>query len=313
MRRGLWSDTAPALSGDVAWLGERAYNLDCHAEGRHFPTGEPELRWVGRRAVVAACSDIVAAGAVPESLTVGLHWPAQRTYDELTQLYEGIADACDELALRLTGGDWQSGPALSLSCAVSGFLPPGARALWPRGQAGDILVVSATLGDAWVGLHDAASAARTRYCYPRLDRAFASVAARSAAVHGMTDITDGLLREVALMAANSSLGASLDLGMLPRSAHWHSGTRLPQDEDQALDFVLGSDEYALLAAVAPDGLVDLRAEVEKTGHSVYAVGLLEQGNTLQCSGLIPPQASHVLSLDSLNRIARITRQAYAQS
>lgn len=269
------------------------------------------MRWVGRRAVMAACSDIVAAGADPEILTVGLGWPSCRTETELTDLYEGIADACDELRLRLAGGDWQRAECVTLHCAVSGRLPDTGRPLRPEGRVGDMLVVSQPLGDAWLGLHTPDISDSAPYRLPQLSRAFASIARQHPAVHGMTDITDGLLHEIALVASNSHCGAVLELDAIPRSSNWLSRVRPMEQQDDVLAWLLGSDEYALLAAVDPARWDELRTAVEKSGHSVYAVGLLEQGNTLRCVGSIPPQASHLISPALLNQIAARTLQSYA--
>lgn len=236
---------------------------DTLVEGVHFPVGSPAAS-IGHRALAVNLSDIAAMGATPRWALLSLTLPAVEE-----PWLEGFAQGFGALArahgVALVGGDTTRGP-LTLGVQVLGSVPAGEGLRRSGGRPGDALFVTGTPGDAAAGLAlitaDTAAAAaataaatlRQRFLHPtpRL--------AEGAALRGLAsaciDVSDGLVGDLAKLAAASGCAAVLDLDALPRSAAL-AACFAP---DAALRFTLeGGDDYELLLAVPPAQVAQVAA------------------------------------------------------
>jgi len=124
-------------------------STDTQVEGRHF-LGETLPEHIAYRAVAAAASDLAAMAATPCAMTLALTLPDS---DELWlhSFSQGLARSVKDLGLPLVGGDLTRGP-LTVTVTVMGFAPNGEWLPRSGAQAGDLLCVSGTVGDAAAGL-----------------------------------------------------------------------------------------------------------------------------------------------------------------
>src|SRR5271167_2063065 len=154
-------DAARAESGVVLGIGDDAALLelplgtdlvaavDTPVAGRHFPAGT-EARSVGHRALAVNLSDLAAMGATPAWATLALTLP--RADPEWLQSFSaGLLDLADCHEVVLVGGDTTRGP-LTVSVQILGHVAHGTALRRSGARAGDLLVVSGTLGDAGAGL-----------------------------------------------------------------------------------------------------------------------------------------------------------------
>ena len=127
--------------------------------------------------------------------------------------------------MALVGGDTTSGP-LTVSVQILGHVARGSALRRGGAQAGDLLAVTGTLGDAGAGLalatapgrRDLSTAARElieRFEYPT-PRVEFGAAARGIASAAM-DLSDGLAGDLPKLASASGLAAHVELERLPLS------------------------------------------------------------------------------------------------
>src|SRR5262249_39368690 len=187
----------------------------------------------------------------------------------------------------LLGGDTDRTPGpLSVSITAFGTLPHGTMVRRSGARAGDVLLVTGTVGDAALGLmlrkEGAAGASLTqaqrnhllaRYLLPEPRTGLAETlrAHASAAL----DISDGLAGDLAKLCRASGVTAKFGSGVGPLS---DAARVLVAAEPTLIERALtGGDDYEILAAV-PAGKVDgFRAGALAAGIAVTEIGRLAAG------------------------------------
>lgn len=259
--------------------GELVVVVDTLVEGVHFPAGLAPAA-IGHRAAAVNLSDIAAMGAVPRWATLALTLP-QADPVWLAAFSQGLGAALASADVALVGGDTTRGP-LTVTVQIIGVLEQPALT---RGgaQAGDLIAVSGTLGDAAAGLALWATppgdADRDwlvqRFCHPTprlaLGRALAVCA------HAAIDVSDGLLADIGHILEASGCAGEIDLPALPLSAalRRHCGS------EQALHHALGGgDDYELAFTLPPAALPALSAAADRAAFTV--IGRVVAGSGLRC-------------------------------
>ena len=149
------------------------------------------------------------------------------------------------------------------------------------GQAGDILLLVGTVGDAAAWLQqlkdDPGATGPLVDAYRRPRALIAAGRALASRANAMMDVSDGLLIDASRMAAASGLKAEIDLSALPLSDAFRE---LRGDGLEARLFAAtGGDDYALLASGGDDMLgISLPA-----GTRLTAIGRLVEGKGLSLS------------------------------
>jgi thiamine-monophosphate kinase len=272
------------LLDDAAVLpGRPGYDLvvskDAMVAGVHFLDHTP-LDLVARRLMRTALSDLAAKAAEPFGWFLAVAWPPEAGWTEREAFARGLAHDGDLFGVALLGGDTVSTPGpLTLSATVFGWTPAGKTIRRSGGRAGDLLVVSGTIGDGWLGLQvangalgpDQALLDRYRLPEPRLGLREAIQAHAQASA----DVSDGLLADAGHIAAASGLRAQIDLETLPLSPSAVAWLLGQADRAGALILLAtGGDDYEVIAAVAPR---NLEAYAQDAGMPVAVVGRLTDG------------------------------------
>jgi thiamine-monophosphate kinase len=255
--------------------------VDTLVAGRHFPLNS-DARSIGHRALAVNLSDMAAMGATPAWATLALTMP---TADAkwLEGFSAGLMNLAQAHGVALVGGDTTAGP-LTISVQILGVVASGTALRRSGAQAGDILAVTGTLGDAGAGLalvtgrlatQDRAVADELvgRFEYPTPRVSFGSNA-RGIASAAM-DLSDGLVGDLPKLAAASGLAAHVDVGRLPVSAAMRSLVPPAQAREWAL---AGGDDYELLVAVPPRRFDELEAAARQLNLTFTAIGELRPGN-----------------------------------
>jgi selenide,water dikinase len=176
----------------------------------------------GRIAATNALSDVYAMGGTPVSAINLVAWPLDTLGPEvLGEVLRGGADAVAAAGASVVGGHSIDDPEPKYGMAVIGTVHP-AQVLTNAGALpGDALVLTKPLGAGTVataikrGLAPAALVERAVVVMTTLnDRA--SVQARAAGAHALTDVTGfGLLGHLHELAAASGVAADVDAAALP--------------------------------------------------------------------------------------------------
>lgn len=267
--RGLRDDAAALRLGD-RWL---VLTHDMIVEGVHYLPGDSpaDVAW---KLVAVNLSDLAAKGATPLGVLMG--YPLAREPGWDAAFAEGLATVLATFGVPLLGGDTVAADVgarqLGLTAIGESRLEPPARG---GGQAGDRLYVTGAIGAAGLGLAVAQGRAAGpsawleayRRPYPRL----AEGQALAPLVHAMSDISDGLLIDVARMAQASGLAAEIDLARVPLAVG------APKDRAARLAAVTAGDDYELLLAAPADAV--LPAYVTEIGRLLRGSGLrLQDGD-----------------------------------
>jgi thiamine-monophosphate kinase len=270
-------------------LGPLCVSTDLFVEGAHFRRSYFSAADIGHKALAAAASDLAAMGAAPVACALSLVLPPDgpNGLDDafLDELLAGMAALSTRLGLPLVGGDLSRGPALILDLAVFGR-PGPARVLLRRGtlRPGDGLVLIGDAGLARAGLlalEDSGRAAcglwpdaTTAHLRPepRLDDG--QLLAGLPGVRALMDVSDGLARDIPRLLGQGTgcgkipglpLGADLclDASLLhPEALRFYQA----RGDDPLEAFVLGGEDYALLAGVEPSGIARTLAAVPQAQH-----------------------------------------------
>jgi thiamine-monophosphate kinase len=213
---------------------------------RHFRSDWP-AEDLGHLALAVNLSDLAAMGATSRWALLSLTLPAA---DEawLDAFLDGFLDLSGRTGTCLIGGNIASGP-LSVGVALIGQAAPARVARRTGATAGQLVLVSGSLGDAAGALAlkgDAPEAlvGRLRRPEPRL----AIGAAVAGHASSMIDVSDGLLADLGHLLA-PGLGAQLDLGALPTSAALLAA--FPDDQQRWNLQLNGGSDYELLWIMDP--------------------------------------------------------------
>lgn len=282
------SDVVLSVGDDCALLRvpegkELAVTIDTMVEGIHFLPGvDPEA--LGHKALAVNLSDLAAMGAEPAWVTLALTLPA---VDEswLAAFSRGFSALAAAHGVQLIGGDTTRGP-LAISVQAQGFVEPG-KALKRNGaQAGDLIYVTGTLGDAGLALlaHKGVDVAPEYLPYlqswldrptPRVMEGTALLGLASSAI----DISDGLIADLGHICESSGTGASIELAALPCSA----GVKAYVETSGDWGVVLAAgDDYELCISVPPERQADLEQLAARFECGMSRIGVIEQQSGLRC-------------------------------
>jgi thiamine-monophosphate kinase len=262
-----------------------AVSSDMLVEGRHFlSTVAPDR--LGHKALAVNLSDLAAAGAKPIAFSLALALPR---VDEafLEGFSRGLFALADAHGCELVGGDTTQGP-LNICITVFGEVPPGQALLRSGAKPGDALYVSGTVGDARLSLEafrgtvalqgDAFERVRVAMERPQ-PRVALGQALRGIATSAI-DVSDGLLGDLGHILRRSSVGATVEVARLPRSAELAAQPEPLQRECT----LAGGDDYELLFTAPADRADAVQAAGRAAGVAVTRIGRIEPGSGLVLRG-----------------------------
>jgi thiamine-monophosphate kinase len=257
---------------------------DSIVAGVHYlPDDPPDL--VARKLLRVNLSDLAAMGARPLHYLLTTALPAALGPDWVAEFARGLAEDQRRFGIDLLGGDSvaTSGPAV-LSLTAIGEVAVGMEIKRNGARAGDLVWVSGTIGDAFLGLallrgaypqlapeYRAGLIGRFQVPDPRVDlgRRLAGIA------HAMIDISDGLIADLAHICDTSRVAAVIALPSLPLSraalgvVDGEPGVRLA--------LATGGDDYELLFT-APAGSTQAIDDLSSVlGLPITRIGKIESG------------------------------------
>ena len=227
---------------------------DALVEGVHFQPGTPP-GLIARKLLRVNLSDLAAKGAEPYGYLLAVAWPAAYGWLQRQAFAEGLRLDGDAYGLTLLGGDTTSTPgALTLSLTMLGWVPEGRMVRRAGARAGDLLMVSGTIGDGTLGLAaargeiadpDGFLAGRYHLPQPRVELR----EALRAHAHAACDVSDGLVADAGHIAEASGVGLRLELDQAPLSPAAQAWLAAQPDRRAALvRLATGGDDYEIVCA-----------------------------------------------------------------
>ncbi len=266
----------PVLRSDVVVpIGDDGAVLDVPADqqlvvstdtlnaGVHFPV-DTDARDIGHKSLAVNLSDLAAMGAAPAWFTLNLSLPHIDT-PWLDGFCQGLFALAQEHQVQLVGGDTTRGP-LSISIAITGFVPRGQALLRSGAGVGDLVYVTGELGDAALGLlqHYGTLQLQEAQCAQVLQRLHRPTprVREGQLLRGLAtaciDISDGLIADLGHILHASQVGARIDLARLPLSAVYRQHLAsldwqwaLSHGDDYELCFILPLERQEVLRQVTP--------------------------------------------------------------
>lgn len=247
-------------------------STDVLVEGVHFRRDWMSLELVGRRAAAQNAADIAAMGASAHSAVAAVTIPKNMGEAEINALAAGLTKGLESYGYALVGGDLSSGPCLQVAVTVIGDLQGRPPLLRCGAQVGDLVYFAGNLGDSAAGLallerfqspqeainastlpalRDLAAEALARYQVPQIPAALAPKLAEAGA-HALMDVSDGLSRDGAKIAAASGVVLNLSRSRLENYAQRLAGLADFVGAN-SWDWVLGGGEDHGLLCTAPAG------------------------------------------------------------
>jgi thiamine-monophosphate kinase len=241
-----WGKSAQHIGDDAAIItvpeGEKlVVTTDTSVDGVHFRHEWLNHFEIGYRATAAALSDLAAMGARPLGIVIALILPDADRHSARA-LATGIGEGASAVLCPIVGGDLSSGKTLSLTVTALGSVKrPLSRA---GAKAGQRVYVTGRLGGpaaalgAWFAGNVPSERDRARFAnpVPRIEPAI-GLGARGAT--SAIDISDGLLADLAHIAAASRVHIEIDVERIPHV-----------DGVSAVDAANSGEEYEL-AVTAP--------------------------------------------------------------
>jgi thiamine-monophosphate kinase len=143
-------DDAAVLNYDTKQV---LVTTDLLLEGVHFDLVYVPLKHLGYKAAVVNFSDIYAMNGRPKQMTVSLGVSKRFSVEDLEQLYEGFAIACENYGVDLVGGDTSAsltGLTISITCIGEADKE---KIVYRNGaKPTDLVCVTGDLGSAYMGL-----------------------------------------------------------------------------------------------------------------------------------------------------------------
>ena len=266
-----WGEAAERIGDDAAILevppGEKlVVSTDTSLEGVHFQRDWLNHFEIGYRATAASLSDLAAMAARPLGLVIALTLP-EADRDEARTIATGIGEGASAVLCPIVGGDLTAGKTLSLTITALGSV---ARPLSRAGAVlGQHVYVTGRLGGpaaalrAWRAGREPNERDRARFAnpVPRIDAAIGL--AQRGATSGI-DISDGLIADLAHIAAASKVCIEIDLDSIPRL-----------DGISSLEAASSGEEYEIVVT-APE--IDVAQFSSEFGLALTGIGRVVAGS-----------------------------------
>ena len=209
------TNTNPGIGDDAAVFTippemKQLLTSDCLVDRVHFDVSSTSLNLIGRKCVAASISDIAAMCGTPKYVIISIVAPRSFGIDDLKKLCGGMFSIADTYSCSIIGGDFDShdGP-LTINVTVLGLGKQNQLRFRFATEANDSIFVSGTLGGSRDGHHLSFE--------PRIELGLAL--GENQAVHGLTDITDGLVIDLHSILSSGDYGATLMKSDIPISPH----------------------------------------------------------------------------------------------
>lgn len=274
---------------------ETRYQLvscDLLVEDVHFIRQRISARQLGYKAIAVNLSDVAAMGGKPVHVLLSVALPPDYTVEEWRQFYQGVQEICAKYQVNVIGGDTtSSGEKLTVNVTVLGLVEKEHLHLRRDARPGDVVFVTGPLGGSRAGLElvldekisvSEADRQHLRQCHCQPEPCCAEILVLNRlagpSLHGLNDISDGLLSECREIAEASQAAIILQPDAVPvDEACWRLAVQLGTDGLQWA--MTGGEDYQLVGTMAAAHAEDICSRyVQQTGRQLYVIGTVEAGS-----------------------------------
>jgi len=233
---------------------------------------------VGWKSLVSALSDVFAMGASPTYYMLNLIIPPRLSKDDFEAFLDGQLRAAETYNVHLVGGDVSSGPCFCVVIQACGYQNKSYIKSNSGFSKGDVILTDAHLGHALLGYKEFLKGKTDtkflkRFLFPELSTSLGPWLGGLSEVSSVTDISDGLFKELSNMCRMKNLKVLLE------SVHLESDfskTCVNMNLEPLRIALEGGEEYELLWTVKPDRLTDFlkkyQMKYKKTAQVLGRIG-----------------------------------------
>ena len=256
---------------------------DMLLEGVHFDLSFCDPRTLGRKALSVNLSDLAAMGAQPRQFLLGLALPSDTPLEFMDGFMAGMLEQAESFGVTLVGGDpCASKGGIAISVTALGEQRPELVLKRSGAQAGELVYLSGTVGDAAAGLGELRRGVRHGFLVSRqLDpqpRVAAGVAlAEAGLASAMIDVSDGVVADLGHICEQSRVGARIELAGLPLSDQYRADCA-PDPFALALS---GGEDYELLFTTPKEKGPQVEALFQTLGLRVSLIGEIVEGKGVE--------------------------------
>jgi thiamine-monophosphate kinase len=255
--------------------GYVALSIDATIAGVHVE-GSASAADLGRKAFVRAASDIAAMGMQPSLALVQVLAPKGTKGQALVAVVKAASAEAALYGALVAGGDVCRAPCMGAVVAVVGRSPDGyvTRA---GARPGDALFATDRLGAASSYLRRKAKGTARAHFRPRLATREGE-AAKVAGATAMTDVSDGLVKDLYSLAKASGVGFALEEVPVHPAA-------------EVEDALYGGDDYALIFT-APDPARVIEEFKARQLRAPLLIGRASKGRGVYLQGRLVPERGY---------------------
>ncbi len=253
---------------------------DAMVEGVHFLSQWTTAADLAYKSLASNISDLAAKGAQPAFGLIALGLPGNTEIRWIEEFYQTLAKQKNVWGLEIIGGDTIQSPQLMISITAIGYQQIQKPIRINTAQPGDWIFITGTVGDAAAGLEilqdqnksekdleDAFLIQRLLRPTPRLKEALQLI--KLAIPSSMTDISDGLARDLPKICKASGTGAAIIAASIPCSKE------LREYACDPISYAWkGGEDYELLFTLPEDQAKQLLETWDKEDCQITNIGLI---------------------------------------
>jgi thiamine-monophosphate kinase len=238
---------------------------------------------LGYKALAVNLSDIAAMGGTACEAFVSIAVPDDCTVDFLEELYRGMKHLAALHGVNILGGDTTGSKTdLVISISIVGTVDASQVLLRENARVGDVICVTACLGDSRAGLQLILNAMAVEtagrrslfeaHVLPRPCLEEGRFLAACGGVHAAIDLSDGLSSDLGHILSLSRVGARIYDRRIPLSQPFMEFCR-EVGLDPVETALAGGEDYALLCTIAADRVDGVAADyANRFGRPLHAIG-----------------------------------------
>jgi thiamine-monophosphate kinase len=277
--RGIGDDCAVIDVGNDKFL---LITTDLLIERTHFRVEWTSPEDLGAKSLAVNLSDIAACGGIPRDAFISLAIPKNIEVEWLDRFYRGMSQLARAHGVNLLGGDTTSSKSdLMINVALTGIVPKNEVLLRDGASPGDKLCLIGVLGESAAGLKllimnsTVSNSHRTDLIkahvrpLPLVEEG--RILARSGYCRALIDVSDGLSSDLTHLCKLSGVGVILFEEKITVSERIQAV--FAGDDVDPMQLVLnGGEDYALLAAVSPEGIDNIESSLSRIGTPFQVIG-----------------------------------------
>ena len=247
---------------------------------------------LGYKSLAVNLSDIAAMGGNAREAFISIAVPPDCSLEYLEALYDGMKRLAARFDVNILGGDTtRSKDDLIINITVHGTVDHAQMLCRDAARPGDIIVSSGYLGDSRAGLHlilnniptdtEDLQALSRAHVLPEPHLHEGRFLASQPGTHAGIDTSDGLSSDLAHIAEESQVGATLYSDKIPVSESLLKFCSR-YDFDPVEYALSGGEDYTLLCTIAPESANETAAKFQaEFKKPLFLIGEINDSNHLE--------------------------------